>query len=440
MSTKSRAPEQKKPRRSAVITVLDIGSTKTVCIIARMTPCETGQYLHGRTHSPEVIGIGHTKSHGIKSGLINDLDAAEQSVRQAVDAAERRAGLTVDSLIVNVGAGRLASHISSASIELDEGRPISKSDIQKVLKAGVARAANVDRTVLHMLPVDHVLDGERGIVDPRGMIGRQLSLNMHVLTADAAPLRNVEICINRAHLSVEAMVATPYASGLAALVDDELDLGCACIDMGGGTTSVAVFADRAFIHADSIPVGGHHVTMDIARGFSCRLEDAERLKVMQGSALATPADERDVIQVPAIGDDDYGQATQVPRSLLNRIIAARVEETLEMLRDRINKSGYSSVVGKRVVLTGGAAQLTGLPELARRILGRNVRVGRPLGVSGLPTAAKGPAFAAVAGLMIYPQVAEDDQSTMRFAHPFRLAGTGTDGPLGRMTQWLKDSF
>ncbi|MCK5748285.1 MAG: cell division protein FtsA, partial [Oricola sp.] len=233
MPTKSRAPEQKKPRRSTVLTVLDIGSTKTVCVIARMTPCETGQYLHGRTHSPEVIGIGHTKSHGIKSGLINDLDAAEQSVRQAVDAAERMAGLTVDSIIVNVGAGRLASHISSASIELDEGRPISKSDIQKVLKAGVARAANVDRTVLHMLPVDHVLDGERGIVDPRGMIGRQLSLNMHVLTADAAPLRNVEICINRAHLSVEAMVATPYASGLAALVDDELDLGCACIDMGG---------------------------------------------------------------------------------------------------------------------------------------------------------------------------------------------------------------
>ncbi|MFZ2102034.1 MAG: cell division protein FtsA, partial [Oricola sp.] len=279
-----------------------------------------------------------------------------------------------------------------------------------------------------------------GIVDPRGMIGHELTLNMHVLTADSAPLRNIELCVNRAHLSVEAMVATPYASGLAALVDDELDLGCACVDMGGGTTSVAIFADRAFIHADSIPVGGHHVTMDIARGFSCRLEDAERLKVMQGSALATPADERDVIQIPAIGDEDNGQATQVPRSLLNRIIAARVEETLEMLRDRINKSGYSSVVGKRVVLTGGAAQLTGLPELARRILGRNVRIGRPLGVAGLPAAAKSPAFAAAAGLMIYPQVADNDQSSMKFGSPFRIAGTGTDGPLGRVTQWLKDSF
>lgn len=440
MPSKPRAPEQKKTRRTAVVTVLDIGSAKTACIIARMVPNEGGQYLHGRTHAPEVIGIGHTKSHGVKSGLINDLDAAEQSVRHAVDAAERMAGLTVDSMIVNVSAGRLSSHVSSASIELDENRPISKSDIAKVLKAGVARASNVDRTVLHMLPVDHVLDGERGIVDPRGMVGRELTLNMHVLTADAAPLRNVEMCVNRAHLSVEAMVATPYASGLAALVDDELDLGCACIDMGAGTTSVAIFAERAFIHADSIPVGGHHVTMDIARGFSCRLDDAERLKVMQGSALATPADERDVIQVPAIGDEDSGYATQVPRSLLNRIIAARVEETLEMLRDRINKSGYSSVVGKRVVLTGGAAQLTGMPELARRILGRNVRVGRPLGVSGLPAAAKGPAFAAAAGLMIYPQVAENDHSTMKFGHPFRMAGTGTDGPLGRMTQWLRDSF
>ena len=439
MPSKGRASDAKKSRRAAVATVLDIGSTKTVCIIARMVPNDSGQYLHGRTHAPEVIGIGHTRSLGVKSGLINDLDAAEQSTRQAVDLAERMAGLTVDSIIVNVSAGRLKSHMSSASIQLDD-RPITKNDIQKVLKAGIARASNVDRTVLHMLPVDHVLDGERGIVDPRGMIGAELTLNMHVLTADSAPLRNVELCLNRAHLSVESMVATPYASGLAVLVDDELDLGCACIDMGGGSTSVSIFADRAFIHADSIPVGGHHVTMDIARGFSCRLEDAERLKVMQGSAMATPADDRDVIQVPGIGDEDYEGATQVPRSLLNRIIAARVEETLEMLRDRINKSGYSSVVGKRVVLTGGAAQLTGLPELARRILGRNVRIGRPLGVSGLPASAKGPAFAAAAGLMIYPQVAENDRSSMKFRNSFRALGTGTDGPLGRMTQWLKDSF
>ncbi|MFZ2099609.1 MAG: cell division protein FtsA, partial [Oricola sp.] len=149
MPTKVRAPEQKKTRRTAIVTVLDIGSTKTVCIIARMVPNEGGQYLHGRTHAPEVIGIGHTKSYGVKSGLINDLDAAEQSVRQAVDSAERMTGLTVDSMIVNVTAGRLASNMSSATIELNEDRPIAKSDIQKVLKAGIARASNVDRTVLH---------------------------------------------------------------------------------------------------------------------------------------------------------------------------------------------------------------------------------------------------------------------------------------------------
>ena len=440
MSIGSRTQETRKLRKSSILSVLDIGSTKTVCIIARMVPNEGGQYLHGRTHDPKVIGIGHTKSQGIKSGLINDLDAAEKSIRHAVDSAERMAGLTVESLIVNVSSGRLASHISGASISLDPDRAISRADIGKVLKAGVARAANVDRTVLHMMPVDHVLDGERGIVDPRGMIGHDLSLNMHVLTADAVLLRNIELCVNRAHLSVEAMVATPYASGLSVLVDDELELGCACVDMGGGTTSVAMFNDRAFIHADSIPVGGHHVTMDIARGFSCTLENAERLKVMQGSALASPVDDRDVIQIPAIGDEDAGEATQVPRSLLNRIIAARVEETLEMLRDRINKSGFSSVVGKRVVLTGGAAQLTGLPEIARRILGRNVRIGRPLGVSGLPASAKGPAFSAAAGLMIYPQVADNDHSSMKFRSPNRMTGTGTDGPLGRVTQWFRESF
>jgi cell division protein FtsA len=253
-------------------------------------------------------------------------------------------------------------------------------------------------------------------------------------------MRNLELAINRAHLSVETMVATPYAAGLAALVDDELELGCACIDMGGGTTSISVFSERQFIHADTIPVGGHHVTMDIARGFSCAIEEAERLKTMHGSVLAANCDDRETISVPAMGTQDQGDVYTVPRGILNRIVSARVEETLELLRERINASGYSSVVGKRVVLTGGAAQISGLSDLARRILGRNVRIGRPLGVRGLPVAAKGPAFSASVGLMIYPQIADLDQSTAKFFAGDRRRATGTDGPLGRMTQWIRESF
>ena len=430
---------QRRGRRPAVVTVLDLGSTKTVCLIARMVPSETGRYLTARTHQGEVIGIGHTRSLGIKSGVIVDLDAAERSIRHAVEAAERMAGVTVDSMIVNLSAGRPKSTICSASLILKD-KPVSQHEIEQVLHAAVARAARIDRHVVHLLPIDHMLDGERGIVDPRGMIGAQLTLNMHLLSADAAPVRNLELAINRAHLSIETLVATPYASGLATLVDDELELGCACIDMGGGATSIAVFSERRFVHTEMLPVGGHHVTMDIARGLNCRLEDAERLKVMQGSVIATSVDDRDIIQVPSMDGEGDDAGHQIPRSLLDRIVAARVEETLEMLRERINASGYSSVVGKRVVLTGGAAQLGGLPDMARRILGRNVRIGRPLGVRGLPAAAKGPAFAAAVGLMVYPQVAADDHSSERFRGTASVKRTGTEGPLGRMTQWIKESF
>lgn len=429
----------KKSRRGSIVTVLDIGSSKTVCVIVRMIPADNVRYLQGRTHVAEVVGIGHTRSLGIKSGALTDLDAAERSIRAAVEAAERMAGLTVDSLIVNLSAGRPKSAVCSASISLGD-QPISRKDIDRVMQAAVSRTSNFERHIVHLLPVDHALDGERGIADPRGMIGNELTLNMHVLTADAAPVRNLETAINRAHLSVETMVCAPYASGLATLVDDELELGCACVDMGAGTTSIAIFANNRFIHADSVPVGGHHVTMDLARGLSCGIEEAERLKVMHGSVVATSIDDRDMIQVPMIGEGEGGQLHTISRALVNRIIAARIEETLEMLRERINRSGYSSIVGKRVVLTGGAAQMAGLPDMARRMLGRNVRIGRPLGIKGLPAAAKGPAFAGAVGLMIYPQIADADQSMQRFGGSQAKRRTGTEGPLGRMTQWIKESF
>ena len=424
-------------RRSGVVTVLDIGSSKICCIIARLQPCDDSRLLPGRTHQIQVLGIGHQKSRGVKSGVIVDLDRAEQAVRLAVDAAERMAGLTVESLLVNLSAGRMKSEQLAATIKLG-GHEADNSDISQVLAAGSRQTQKAERHVVHSLPVGFLLDGERGIRDPRGMIGETLGVDMHVLTADAAPLRNLELCINRAHLSVERMVATPYASGLAALVEDEADMGAACIDLGGGATTVSIFANGKFVYASTLPVGGGHVTGDLARGLSTRTEYAERLKVMHGSALPGGGDDRDVVTVQPIAGDDPDQQTQIPRAAMNRIIRARVEETFEMVRDRINQSGLASTIGKRVVLTGGACQLAGLPETARRILGRNVRIGRPLGVSGLPEAAKGPAFAAVVGLMIYPQVAGFE--SMRRGHAASLNATGTGGRFQRMGQWLKESF
>jgi cell division protein FtsA len=424
-------------KRSHVVSVLDIGSTKVVCMIARLTPRQESQILPGRTHNVEIIGIGHQRSRGVKSGVVADLDAAESVVRLAVDAAERMAGLTVDSLIVNVSAGRVASDIYTGTIDLG-GQEVESADLKKVLVAAGQQSLRQDRAVLHSLPTGFTLDGERGIRDPLGMFGDSLGVDMHVVTAERATLRNLELCVNRAHLSVEGIVATPYASGLAALVDDEVELGCAAIDMGGGTTTISVFAEGKLVHTDAISLGGHHVTTDLARGLSTRIEDAERMKVVHGSAVANGADERDVISVPPIGEDDRDQPTQVPRSLVTRIVRARIEETLELIRDRIQKSGFSPIVGKRVVLTGGASQLTGLSETARRILARNVRIGRPMGVSGLPAAAKGPAFSTAVGLMIYPQVADLETHAGQSGLIGSL-GNG-NGRLARVGQWLKESF
>lgn len=429
--------KQLSARKTHIVSVLDIGSSKVVCMIARLTPRDASQILPGRTHNIEIIGIGHQRSQGIKNGVIVDLEAAEYVVRQAVDAAERMAGLTIDSLIVNVSAGRLQSDTYSAAIDLG-GQDVDASDLRRVLSAVSRRSVNEERQVLHSLPAGFSLDGERGIRDPLGMYGETLGVDLHVVTAERLALRNLELCVNRAHLSVEKMVATPYASGLAALVDDEVELGCAAIDMGAGTTTISVFAEGRLVHTDAISLGGRHVTTDLARGLSTRMEDAERLKCVHGSTLTTSVDEREMIAVPSIGEDDFDQPRQVSKALLSKIVRARVEETLELIRDRIQLSGFSGVVGKRVVLTGGASQLIGLCDLARRILSRNVRIGRPMGVSRLPAAAKGPAFSTAAGLLIYPQIAESE--TYGGEQRGFLSAAGNGGRLARVGQWFKESF
>lgn len=424
------------PKRPAVVSILDIGSSKIACLIARLRPQAVGEELRGRTHSTEILGVGYQRSRGIKAGVVVNLDAAEQAIRLAVDAAERMAGLTVESLIVNVSAGRLQSETYSANVTL-AGKAVEDADIGRVLAAGRRHSVSDGRSILHSLPIGYTLDADAGIADPRGMVGHRLGVDMHMVSADSQPLSNLELCVNRCHLSIEAMVASPYASGLAVLVDDESELGCACIDFGGGTTTIAVFSGGQFVHVDAIAVGGHHITTDIARGLSTRIEDAERLKTMHGSALPGTSDERDVLMVSPISDDDAEVPNQVPRSALTRIIRPRVEEILELVRDRLNASGFAQMVGRRMVLTGGASQLTGLAEAARRVLARNVRLGRPLGVAGMPEVAKGPAFAAAVGLLIYPQYAGMEQFDTR-GEP-RLLMTGT-GYIARVGQWFRESF
>jgi cell division protein FtsA len=424
------------PKRSALVAALDIGTSKIACLIARLKPQAAKDVLRHRSHTVDIIGFGHTYARGIKGGAVVDLQAAEEALRQAIDLAERSAKLQLESVMVSISAGKPASELMSASVTVN-GSTVADRDIARVMAAGSQHSARPGRAVLHSLPIGYTLDGVAGIRDPRGMLGRNFGIDMHVMTADMSVIRNLMYAIESCHIDVASMVASPYAAALSALADDEGDLGAALIDMGAGTTSISVFSGGRFVHGDGFALGGHHVTMDIARGLNTRIADAERIKTLYGSVLAGGSDERDMISVPPVNQDDRDAPQYVSRAQLVRIVKPRVEEILEMVRDRLAASPFAAEPRGRVVLTGGACQLTGLPDLAAQMLGRPVRIGRPLGIGGLPDEAKGPAFAVATGLLVYPQLAHLEPHEPRST---RHAMTGTGGYFARVGRWLRESF
>lgn len=424
------------PTRKAAVAALDIGTSKVACLIAQLEPHPPQDVLRRRSHGIRLMGFGHTAALGMKAGSVVDLGAAEQVARQAIDAAERMAQVQLESVVVSMSGGRLGSERFTARIELSNDS-VSDADIGRVLAAASRHSVRNGRAVLHSLPTGYSVDAATGISNPRGMVGRRFGVDMNMVTAEVATARNLMLTVERSHLAVEAMVASPYASGLSALTDDEADLGAAVIDMGAGTTTFAVFSGGRFVHAGGFAVGGLHVTMDVARGLNARIADAERIKTIYGTVLQGGSDERDMITVPPVGDDDHEPPQFVSREMLVRIIRPRVEEILEMLRDRLTQSPFMSERRGRVVLTGGACQLTGLADLAARMLDRPVRIGRPLGIAGLPEGAKGPAFAATTGLLVYPQAAHLEHFEPRRT---RQLMTGTGGYMARVGRWLRDSF
>lgn len=423
------------PNRSVLVAALDVGTSKIACLIGRLRPRPPQDALRLRSHSIDVIGFGHTFARGMKAGTVIDLAEAEAAVRQCADLAERAARMQLESVIVSVSAGRPASELISASIEV-AGSAIGERDIARALAAGSRHSARPGRAVLHSLPIGYVLDHTGGIRDPRGMLARQFGIDMHVVTADISAARNLMLAIERCHLNVEAMVTSPYVAALSALGDDEADLGAALIDFGAGTTTIAVFCGGRFVHADGFALGGRHVTMDLARGLNARVADAERIKTLYGSVLAGASDERDMIAVPPVDDDESEAPHFVSRAKVARIVKPRIEEILEMVRDRLATSPFRAEPRGRVVLTGGGSQLTGLPDLAAQVLGRQVRVGRPLGISGLPEEAKGPAFAVATGLLVYPQAAHLEHFEPRRTRHSAAGG----GYIARVGQWLRESF
>jgi len=423
-------------RRSVVVAALDVGSSKVVCLIGRLRPHGPQQVLTRRSHSVEVIGFGHTLARGTKAGTVVNLVQAEDAIRRAVDAAERMASVEIESVVLSISSGRPTSELVAAEIEL-VGSVVSENDIARVLAAGSRHSLRDGRAVLHSLPVGYSIDGVNSIRDPRGMLGSRFGVDMHVATTDIAAARNLMLAVERCHLDVEAMAASPYVAGLAVLADDEADLGAAVVDMGAGTTTIAAFQAGRLVHIDGFALGGHHVTMDLARGLNARIADAERIKTLYGTVLSGGSDERDMITVPPLEENEREQAQLVSRATLVSIIKPRVEEILEMVRDRLAACPFAGDRRGHVVLTGGASQLNGLPELAVRLIGRPVRLGRPLGIASAPDAAKGPAFAVAAGLLVYPQAAHLEHFEAR--HKRQLM-TGTGGYFARVGRWLRESF
>lgn len=475
--------------RGDTLAALDIGSGKICCLIAKIDES-------GNDALPRVIGIGHQVSHGVRGGAVSDVNAARDAILSAVQTAEQMAGEQIRSVTVNLSSGQLSSR--SVGVELAiSGQAVRDTDLQKVTnyvltaeeKAGVEivgrhgysngrlnvfRGASAElsngtghpqtpgnqnsttgngtngagksagrqtetkrsKRLIHSIPYAYSIDGENGIRDPRGMYGDRLGVKIHLVTANSGTVRTLQTTVEQCHLEVDRFVASPYASGLSSLVEDELDLGATVIDLGAGTTTMGVFYDGHLIFTSGLPVGGDHVTSDIARGMSTPLLHAERFKTLYGTVLGGSSDDQDTIEIPQVGEDTQGTGNIVPKSVLNGILRPRLEETFELVRARLAESGVDRLAGKRVVLTGGASQLQGVPELAAQILDKQVRIGRPLRMRALASSASGPAFATCAGLIA---VAAQDPDGFQ-ASPAALLGdkAGLTGRLShQVSQWVR---
>jgi cell division protein FtsA len=422
-------------RRVALAASLDIGTSKIACMIARLRPCPANGALRGRSHAAELIGYSQIQSRGVKAGAVVDMAECEQAVRQAVSLAERMAKVRVESVLVPVAGGRLQGNLIEAAAEI-RGGTVSQADVTRITSTGMRHATGEGRTVLHALPVGYTLDGVKGIRDARGMVARQFGVDMNVVTAEATVVRNLMLVVERCHLNVEAMAAGPYVAGLSVLTDDEADLGAAVVEMGAGTTTMAIYSGGHFVHASGFAVGGQHITMDLARGLSVCIADAERIKTLYGTVLTGGSDTRELMSVPAGDGQDVPQI--VSQATIANIVRQRAEEIFEMVRDRLADSPFAAEPRGQVVLSGGASQLTGLVELATQILGRPVRIGRPLGFGRLPHEAKTASFAVPTGLLVYPQYAQLEHVEPRHT---RQLGTGTDGGyLGKVGRWLREGF
>jgi cell division protein FtsA len=422
--------------RTPVTAALDLGASKVACFI--MKP--EGVRRADRTLT--CAGVSYVQSRGVRGSAIVNLDEASEAIAQAVERAETVAGVNVQGVTVATAGGQPQSTRVSGRVSLG-ARAISDADLVRAIQQALSQIKLAGRRAAHILPIAWSVDGQGGVRDPRAMFGRTLGVDLIVVSVSEPVFQTLGACVERAHLQFEGVVVAPFVSALAALEEDEMDLGSICIDMGGGSTSAALFSGGSLLHVESIPVGGQHVTQDIARGLSTSVVGAERIKTLHGSAIASANEDREMIEAPPRGDDPGAGPVFAPRSLLKGIIAPRVEETLELLRDRLKASGAPLEPGAGVVLTGGASQLAGVREVAVRVFDRPVRLGRPRRVPHLADAASGPAFCAAAGILHRSAFGPREAVSARALASAKLRREPLDpgaNPVAKAAAWLRENL
>jgi cell division protein FtsA len=375
------------PSQAPLIGALDIGSSKVSALI-----CTTDG--DGRLR---VLGTGQRESRGVKRGFITDMEASEVAVREAVEQAERMAGQSIDDVWASFGAGGLTSELATVEVELG-GHQVEPSDVEELLAAGRSAIDRKGQVVLHANPALYNLDGVNGVKQPVGLHAERLGVDIHVIAADAGPLRNIDLTIRQAHLGVKAIVASPITASLSTLSQEERDLGVALVELGAEVTNVSLHAGGMLVGLRSIPLGARDITDDIACAFGVTRRDAERMKCFHGSAMTSPRDNHEMVEARGHGSDGGAEPMRISRAQLMTVIRQRVEEITGEVEGSLKALGFTGPVGRQVVLTGGGAELKNIADYMQGVLGRAVRVGRPKQITGLPDAHSGPAFSNLVGL------------------------------------------
>ena len=385
------------PRINRVFGAVNMGSFRISAMIAGIS--ETGEMI--------VLGSGHRASQGIKRGYVTDMAAATYAVRDAIERAERMANTSVSSVWIGCSGAGLASQVAQVEVDIG-GRRIEQDDIDHLLVAGRDVIQPDGRMVLHAQPAHYTLDGAHGIANPKGLHAERLGVDIHVMLADGAPIRNLTESVQNAHLEVEAVVGSPVAAGHACLSPEERDLGVGLVELGAEVTNVSVYLSGMLVGMASIPIGSGDITDAIASCFGIRRFQAERLKCVNGSAIASPTDHREMIPVNAPGEEANGpiarhadDKNRIPRAELISVITTQLGRLMEEVSKALKGLGFASQRGQQVVLTGGGAELVGLADYAQAALGKPVRLGKPPQLKGLAEAHLKPGFATLSGLVLY---------------------------------------